>query len=139
MENFTEKIHKVREANSVYNTIYYAYRWQMSYPQYPIRPVLASPRPTQAEVKSYQDALAKFDAELAKYNEEKEIVEGQNASLFDAIAEFIKQEAGLYAIPKVAQDKVWYKAWEDGHSSGYTEVYGHLESLVSLFDGINCE
>jgi hypothetical protein len=32
------------------------------------------------------------------------------------------------------QSKVWWKAWEDGHSYGYYEVYQKLDDLVELFE-----
>ncbi len=41
-------------------------------------------------------------------------------------------EVGLGKHPK--KDKIYAKAWEDGHSSGYYEVWACLQGLVDLFD-----
>lgn len=42
------------------------------------------------------------------------------------------QEMGLLKHPK--KDKIYAKAWADGHSSGYSEVLGCLRDLAELFD-----
>jgi len=51
------------------------------------------------------------------------------------IEEFIKDVSGFNkTVPDDKKSKVYSKAWEDGHSSGYYEVYLCLLSLVELFD-----
>lgn len=36
------------------------------------------------------------------------------------------------SLPKVVRDRLYGKAWEDGHAYGYTEVSGHYSDLADL-------
>ena len=47
---------------------------------------------------------------------------------------FIKKESGLFDIPEQYQNKVYYRAYSDGHSAGYYEVYQKLCELVEIFE-----
>jgi len=47
---------------------------------------------------------------------------------------YIKDIAGLNTIPKQYQEKVWSKAYSDGHSNGYVEVYNCLNNLLEIFN-----
>ena len=63
-------------------------------------------------------------ANIAYHNDQNRLVE-----LFkkDAL-----KEVGLANHPK--SDKIYAKAWENGHSAGYNEVLNHLKDLAELFE-----
>lgn len=42
------------------------------------------------------------------------------------------RETGLTGHPKAG--KIFAKAWEDGHSYGFQEVFIHLQNLAELFE-----
>lgn len=46
---------------------------------------------------------------------------------------YIREVAGLNLIPEQYRQNVWSRAWCDGHSSGYYEVYIKLCDLVNIF------
>lgn len=48
--------------------------------------------------------------------------------------EFAEYLAATYApwLVKQTQDMIWRKAWEDGHSSGYSEVENYYMDLASF-------
>lgn len=50
------------------------------------------------------------------------------------LEQFIKHEADLDSVPEQYRAKLYSYAWERGHSSGYSEVYGCLEDLVAIFN-----
>jgi hypothetical protein len=37
-------------------------------------------------------------------------------------------------LPDWQKKKIWEKAWEDGHSYGFDEVYSDLSELANLFE-----
>ena len=50
------------------------------------------------------------------------------------IEEYIREESGLNNIPIQYRDKIYNKAWQDGHSDGFYSVYQHLTELVNIFN-----
>lgn len=79
------------------------------------------------KLKEYIEVLKpKFQKEYGEWSRKKSEIESN-------ITDFIKDVAGLNQIPKESQEKVWSRAWEDGHSDGYYEVYLRLCELTSLF------
>jgi flagellar biosynthesis/type III secretory pathway protein FliH len=71
----------------------------------------------------YQKAQAEARKGLDAYHEEQNRLYTQ---FREDIAEFYK----MTDHPK--KDKVFAKAWEDGHSSGFEEVHNHYAELVQL-------
>jgi len=84
-------------------------------------------------------ALADDIEEWEKYEaDRKSMLEKQRQGIPNTgnlLEEFIRHESGLVTkVPKQYQDKVYRHAWESGHSSGYSEVYIHLQELVDIFE-----
>jgi hypothetical protein len=46
----------------------------------------------------------------------------------------LKEDSGLNTIPEQYRDKVYAYAYEQGHSSGMSEVSIYLERLLQIFD-----
>jgi hypothetical protein len=47
------------------------------------------------------------------------------------------EESGADKFTPKQQAILYHKAWQDGHSSGYSEVLMHLQELVDLVDSFN--
>ena len=45
-----------------------------------------------------------------------------------------QQDELLKEIPEEFRSAIFYKAWEDGHSSGYEEVIYHVKDLISTLE-----
>jgi hypothetical protein len=50
-----------------------------------------------------------------------------NEAVGKIVGEFKAYLADTYAssLPTAVQDRIWSKAWEDGHASGYSEIENH--------------
>lgn len=108
----------------------------MQYGAYPAnnlrKPVLA--------VKHDSEVIAKYYAEYMEY--EKAVVKANNKQkayrykvneINEVIIDFIKEESGLNTIPEQYRDKVYSKAYENGHGNGFYEIYLELCSLIDIF------
>ena len=73
-------------------------------------------------------------SEMQTYESEMATIRLHNMKVDALILAFIKKESGLNDIPEQYQNKVFSKAWSDGHSSGYYEVYQQLCELVEIFE-----
>ena len=70
------------------------------------------------------ESWKKIETENKKYNQE----------IDDMIMDYIKKESGLndLNVSDKVKTNIISKAWCDGHSSGYVEVYYHLVELVEM-------
>lgn len=89
---------------------------------------------TAAEARVFADALEAYELAMRQYQDHADECGKVTCEIETAITSFIKREAGLDTIPGQYQDKVWQRAWRDGHSAGYYEVYLHLCELVDIFE-----
>jgi len=61
-----------------------------------------------------------------------------NAAVDSVVAKFRASLAKDYAynLPAAVQDRIWSKAWDDGHHAGYSEVEGHYEELSEFAEAV---
>lgn len=142
MENVTiEKLQNVGV-----DSITLAIEWAKSqYPKYPERvskptmPTLSSKHTSEdlsvytKDFASYQDKFKEYEEKTKTYKTDLESYNTKVREINKVIEEYIKEEAGLNDIPEKSRAKVFAKAWQDRHGSGYYEVYLELEELVDLF------
>ena len=107
--------------------------FRLLYPERLSKPYLQKTH-TSAELKQYAILLEAWEKDNAAYVEKRKEVQAQHRLVNEQIELFIKNQANFASIPTDKQDKVWSKAWEDGHSAGYHEVYLELCELVDLFN-----
>ena len=104
------------------------------YPEVPVKPKL-TPNHDANEVKHYGKLLKEYETKMVYYKKIKDEVKEFNRDLYSALEEHVKEKSGLNTIvPEKKRDKVWNMAWEDGHSSGYGEVFSCLRKYVELFE-----
>ncbi len=121
------------EKFNVYEAIEYVRKLEPDYISRPSKPFLKI-NATSSEVKQYAVELENYELSLVEYTANKQIRDKEVRQLYDVLENYIKEESGFYEyIPKDKQDKVWSYAWQQGHSSGYSEVYNYLLDLVELF------
>jgi uncharacterized protein YeeX (DUF496 family) len=122
------------EKLSVYEAIDYIKGLEPDYIPRPVKPILKS-NPISTEAKEYAEKLEQYEAELAEYKVKDDQRGKISRELLNVLEDYLKDEADLYTtVPKDKQNKVWNYAWQQGHSSGYGEVYGYLVELVELFE-----
>jgi len=119
-----------------FNDCYKAIEWAKSqygeYPSRPSKPYLKHGH-SSIEAKQYVIDLEDWEKTKADYDKNMIAYKGNQNAITEVIVEYIKDMAGLNTIPEQYRDKVYRQAWEDGHSSGYYEVYLKLDSLVEIF------
>ena len=117
----------------VENTLSMIGEYNPPYPQRPSKPML-NPKHSTEDVLEYAKFLESYDKEYEQYKFNKSFYDEEMSQLDSLKEEFIKDYVGFYEnVPKDKQAKVWSKAWEDGHSSGWNDVYYQLDELVELF------
>lgn len=79
------------------------------------------------ELRVWEDEHKEYLLQMDFYNKRRQAIEG-------VIEDFIKEAAGLSVVPKQYQDKVFIRAYKEGHSAGFYEVYLKIKDLIGLFD-----
>lgn len=121
------------QTTNVYQDIENANLLKVDYPNRPIRPRRPDSE-SPNEYRIYADLLEKYEAAMVEYNANRDVISKHNHEVDKLIEKYIKSVSGLNDIPEQYQKKVWEKAWSNGHSSGYYEVYGELLELVDIFE-----
>jgi hypothetical protein len=100
------------------------------YPIRPVKPYLKRGTETAATVREYADALAAFETNMVEYNRLITIFNTKQRELDAKFKVDVLAEYGLTGNPKA--NDVFELAWEEGHSSGYSEVMLWVCKLASL-------
>lgn len=113
--------------------IEFAKKFYMPYPDKPTKPFLNS-KATSIEARQYAESLEAFEQKMIQYEKQKKAYSENQYAINSIIEEYIKDLAGFQTLPEISKAKVWSKAWNDGHSSGYHQVYYCLCELIDLFN-----
>lgn len=122
----------LEEQGGIYEAINYAKSQYPEYPDRPTKPILPS-KHTSDDVVKYAETLAIYENQMVKYDGEKKTYQKKVNEIDAILEEFIKDQAGLNTIPEQYRANVWSKAWSDGHSGGYGDVYNELSNLIDIF------
>jgi len=126
-------IEMLDDSRRPYENIEFALSFIPEYQQHLRKPCLKSTSPTLEESKKYTEDLKAYVDDKVKVdllNDSRRKIENK---IYSIIIDYIKEESGLNQIPEQYRDKVYRKAYEDGHSSGHYEVYQKLVELVEIF------
>lgn len=85
---------------------------------------------TADEAASLPAVRAQYEADKAAYDEARRAYNIETSELTGKLRADLEAENGMTGHPKA--DKVWSKAWEDGHSAGYGEVANIYLDLAEL-------
>lgn len=119
---------------SVYNAINQWYGFIAKEIKKPSKPKLPNYHPTKVDIDMYSTALSDYEAAIKIYTEQKEFITKEANEMENLLINYIKDVSGFNSIPSQYQQKVWAKAWSDGHSGGYSEVCQCLVDLIDIFD-----
>ena len=100
----------------------------------PIRPILHTNTPNKEELEEYNSKLDVYTKESAEYEKSVNAYKEEFVRLYGLLEDMIKEDSGLNTIPEQYRDKVYSYAYQQGHSSGYGEVYNYLLDLVDIFE-----
>jgi hypothetical protein len=106
------------------------------YPMYvdkPSKPTLGN-NPTSAVALDYAYKLKEYEDLVVICEEQKKNRQEKVNEIDEIIEEFIKDAACLKNVPEKYRDKVYSKAYSDGHSYGFFSVYQKLCELVDIFE-----
>lgn len=126
-------LNRLRHFGDVSQGLDFAKEFLLLKPEKPSKPFLKN-NATSGEAKQYGIALEKYEKEMVAYENELYGYKKHNNKINNIIEEYIKDAAGFDKVPQKSKEKVWSKAYSDGHSFGYHEVYTHLVDLVDLFN-----
>lgn len=126
-------LEKMKQHDSVLNAIKWAIQQRGEYPSRPPKPILNAKHNVD-EARKHVEDFKQFELLKKEYENKMSQYRSRCNDIDNVIVQYIKEEAGLNSIPKQYQDKVYNKAYEDGHSLGFYEVFQKLISLVEIFD-----
>lgn len=100
----------------------------------PVKPTLPIKHTTE-DVKVYAEKLALYETEKEAYDNKREAAQKIENDYYRIGEDYIKSITGLNTIvPQQYRDKLYSKAYEDGHSYGLNEVYIKLNNLIEIFE-----
>lgn len=123
---------KYDSTGSMVTTIEYGKSLYPEYIKAPNKPKLEYPHTSQQAL-DYSSSLKQYEEDVEVYNSNQSFRDAQIHMINDQIVALIKDDSGLYDIPKQYQDKVYAYAYEDKHSDGMYQVYLTLTELVAIF------
>lgn len=100
----------------------------------PVKPAIPRRAHTSTEAVEYAQKLEVWEKKMEEYYKVRNAAQQVENEVNAVLEQYLKEQAGLNSIPEKSQAKVWQKAWDDSHSSGYYSVYQELVQLVELFD-----
>ena len=84
------------------------------------------------EIVGVTDGIVKDDANIARYAKARDSYNQKKRELRELFEKDAIEAVGLENHPN--KDKIFSKAWDDGHAHGLQEVMGCLEQLADLVD-----
>lgn len=109
------------------------YKNKLAYPARVVEPSLLRKRArelTVEEAASIPEVTAAYEAAKAAYVVAQRAYNFETGRLEHQLRLDIEEEEGLTGNPKA--ELLWIKAWERGHSSGYSDVYNVYLDLADL-------
>ena len=103
---------------------------QVSYPETPVKPRLPQ-KGDSADYAEYAKELAVYEEQMIHYRQERGEAKRVLYGLEEELRLFLIELSGWQSHPKA--DNAWSYAWQEGHSSGYYEVYQILCDLHDYF------
>lgn len=104
------------------------------YPERPRLKAKLSAKPTAAEARAYADAVEEHEKAEATYNIEVRAYNDKQSLVQEAWSKKLRDEHS--EVPEAVYWVLYGKAYDDGHSSGYSEVRNTLSDYVDFYHRI---
>lgn len=75
--------------------------------------------------------MEQYESSKAEYDVEREVYDKLDVEHHNNMVDLLWYIVG--DVPEQYKDKVFSKAWSDGHSSGWSEILNELYGLVEIF------
>lgn len=119
---------------SVYNKIIDGvYNNKLIYPTRPSRPELFDVKATAMtaeQAAAFPEAHREYNAQLEQYDRDCKHYRENGGKLMDQFRSDLEAEYEMTDHPKASL--LWEKAWERGHSGGFSDVYSAYADMVEL-------
>ncbi len=106
--------------------------YRLPYPTAPKKPILKHVH-TSGEAKNYAESLEDYEKLKGEYDYMLGQYQLKEGEVNDMIKAFLWEITGLNQVQGVNKNKVWHKAYEDGHSAGWYEIWLQLNELMDIF------
>lgn len=107
------------------------YKNTKPYPERVREPRLVSQKPTDEQIIAYQKAKEEYSKKLETYNKQVKEYQEEDQRIMEQFWKDAFEDVGIpFDHPKAS--KISEIAWNQGHSSGFYEVYHWLEELSEL-------
>lgn len=131
------KVLEAEYGEDINGAIKFAETFLLPYPPAPSKP--ANPRRhlsefTSTELLEYAKEMERYEASLTEYKAVEKEYNARKTLINSIIEEYIREVSGLNSIPEQYQDKVYSRAYSDGHAYGFSEIYNILLGLVEIFN-----
>ncbi len=115
---------------------YEKYINKMDSPVRPKKPFLAH-RASSKEVREYAILLEQYENSLLAYKNFEQAYRKEDARLIELFKEDLFKE---YRVKdSVKAEKIYSKAWEEGHSDGLSQVEWHFEDIIAFVRDLGCD
>ena len=105
------------------------------YPKKPNKPKEPNNNATPQQYRDYASSLETYLNEKEEYDKLLKEYREKRISLETVVQKFLWSDSGLdTVVPEQYRDKVWSRAYDLGHSDGYSEIQNHLFGLVEIFE-----
>ena len=129
----TQRLIELADKQSVSSAIEFAEKIYGKYPDRPSKPTLQK-NANSAEAKNYAILLEQYESAMESYSQEMALYKKNSQEIQSVIVDFIKEYAGINIVPVQYRDKVYLKAYSDGHAYGFYEVFLKLNDLIEIFE-----
>ena len=116
---------------------YEDYKNTVPFPKKPIKPNLAYEDCTSTTARKYADKLEVWEKEMENYKLQMDAYTAEEQRLMGQFYADALEESGLEKHPK--SNIIYSKAWEDGHSGGYSEVFNKLLDLAEFVENLEAK
>ncbi len=91
---------------------------------------------TLEEIKAYKDAVAEWDLRQEEQKSWAQKIKEDEARLYLVFKKEAEYQNDLDGMTRTQIDKVWAKAWSEGHSSGLSEIYNCFQELIEFYQDV---
>jgi hypothetical protein len=116
---------------------YEDYENKLPFPTKPIKPSLAYANCTPEMARKYADKLEVWEKEVDNFKCQMDAYQAEEQRLMAQFYTDAIEEVGLSKHPK--SNVIYSKAWEDGHSGGYSEVFNKLLDLAEFVERLEAK